>query len=61
MLRAGMGHPVTILHLSDLHFGRYHRFEAGEGLGSLLDRLRQDLDERRDRVTVMACARTSSS
>ena len=36
---------VTILHLSDLHFGRKHRFER-EGMGSLLERLRQDLDER---------------
>jgi len=51
MLPAAMssGRAITVLHLSDLHFGRHHRFEADEGLGSLLDRLRQDLDERRDR------------
>lgn len=40
---------LTVLHVSDFHFGRYHRFEGDDGLGSLLDRLRQDLDERRDR------------
>ncbi len=40
---------LTVLHVSDLHFGRHHRFEGDDGLGSLLDRLRQDLDERRDR------------
>lgn len=39
---------VTILHLSDLHFGRKHRFER-EGLGSLLSRVCQDLDERAHR------------
>lgn len=42
-------HTISVLHLSDLHFGRHHRFEGDDGLGSLLDRLRQDLDERRDR------------
>ncbi len=36
---------VTILHLSDLHFGRKHRFER-EGLGSLLSRVCEDIDER---------------
>lgn len=36
---------VTILHLSDLHFGRKHRFEQ-EGLGSLLARVCEDIDER---------------
>lgn len=45
----GPGRAITILHLSDLHFGRHHRFENGDGLDSLLDRLRQDLDERRDK------------
>lgn len=51
MLPAAMapGRVITLLHLSDLHFGRYHRFAADEGLGSLLDRLRDDLDKRRDR------------
>jgi HipA-like protein len=36
---------VTLLHLSDLHFGRKHRFEQ-EGLGSLLSRVCEDIDER---------------
>ena len=51
MLRSPMDsrHALTVLHVSDMHFGRYHRFEGDDGLGSLLDRLRQDLDERRDR------------
>ncbi|MEZ4301949.1 MAG: HipA N-terminal domain-containing protein [Polyangiaceae bacterium] len=39
---------VTILHLSDLHFGRKHRFEK-EGLGTLLSRVVTDLAERADR------------
>lgn len=51
MLRSPMDsrHALTVLHVSDMHFGRYHRFDGDDGLGSLLDRLRQDLDERRDR------------
>lgn len=38
---------VTLLHLSDLQFGIKHGFEAGGGspLGSLLDRLRPDLEK----------------
>jgi HipA-like protein len=36
---------VTILHLSDLHFGRKHRFEQ-EGQSSLLARVCDDIDER---------------
>jgi metallophosphoesterase superfamily enzyme len=36
---------VTILHLSDLHFGWKHRFER-EGLSSLLSRVCEDIDER---------------
>ncbi|MBK9261615.1 MAG: HipA N-terminal domain-containing protein [Polyangiaceae bacterium] len=35
---------VTLLHLSDLHFGRYHRFSSDGGQDSLLERLRVDLD-----------------
>ena len=35
---------ITLLHLSDLQFGPYHRFESQGELGSLLERLRQDLD-----------------
>jgi HipA-like protein len=37
------GTKVTLLHLSDLHFGRKHRFER-EGLSSLLSRVCEDLD-----------------
>ena len=36
---------LSILHLSDLHFGRQHRFER-EGLSSLLSRIKDDLHER---------------
>lgn len=36
---------VTILHLSDLHFGRKHRFEQ-DGFGALLSRVTLDLAER---------------
>lgn len=39
---------ITLLHLSDLHFGRHHRFASGNGPETLLDRLRIDLDELRD-------------
>jgi HipA-like protein len=35
---------VTLLHLSDLQFGPHHRFDEAGALGSLLERLRQDLD-----------------
>lgn len=35
---------ITLLHLSDVQFGPHHRFEGGGALGSLLERLRQDLD-----------------
>ncbi|MCU0654894.1 MAG: HipA N-terminal domain-containing protein [Polyangiaceae bacterium] len=40
------GTHVTLLHLSDIQLGKHHRFEPGTGQGSLLDRLREDLDER---------------
>ena len=39
---------LTILHLSDLQIGRHHRFESDTGLGSLLDRIGQDLDKLRE-------------
>ena len=39
---------LTILHLSDMHFGRLHRFER-EGLGSLLSRIQDDLHARMSR------------
>ena len=35
---------VTLLHLSDLHFGRHHRFASDDGPNSLLERLWMDLD-----------------
>lgn len=39
---------VTLLHLSDLHFGRHHRFSSDDGTNSLLERLRGDLDKLRE-------------
>lgn len=39
---------LTILHLSDLQIGRHHRFDSATGLGSLLDRIGQDLDKLRE-------------
>lgn len=36
---------VTLLHLSDLQLGPHHRFDPGSELGSLLGRLREDLDD----------------
>ena len=41
-------HPgLTLLHLSDLQFGPHHRFEGPGSPGSLLSRLRDDLDRLR--------------
>ncbi|WP_437915656.1 HipA N-terminal domain-containing protein [Sorangium sp. So ce302] len=40
--------PVTLLHLSDLQFGPHHRFEGPSSPGSLLQRLRDDLDRLRE-------------
>jgi 3',5'-cyclic AMP phosphodiesterase CpdA len=40
---------VTLLHLSDLHFGRHHRFASDDGPNSLLERLRVDLDGLREK------------
>lgn len=40
-------HAITLLHLSDPQFGPQHRF-TGEGPGSLLGRLRDDLQDMRD-------------
>lgn len=41
-------HAITLLHLSDPQFGPRHRF-TGAGLDSLLGRLRDDLQDMRDR------------
>lgn len=38
---------ITLLHLSDLQFGPHHRFEGPGSPGSLLSRLRDDLDRLR--------------
>ncbi|WP_437679801.1 HipA N-terminal domain-containing protein [Sorangium sp. So ce131] len=40
--------PITLLHLSDMQFGPHHRFEGPNSPGSLLHRLRDDLDRLRD-------------
>ncbi len=39
---------ITVLQLSDLQFGRHHRFVGEPGLGSLLDRVTLDLEKLRD-------------
>lgn len=49
MMHGGM---VTLLHLSDLHFGRHHRFASDDGPNSLLERLRLDLDGLREKESV---------
>ena len=36
---------ITLLHLSDLQFGPHHRFEGASSPGSLLNRLRDDLEK----------------
>ena len=38
---------LTLLHLSDTQFGPRHRFQEGNPLGGLLDRLSEDLEELR--------------
>ncbi|AGP35197.1 metallophosphoesterase family protein [Sorangium cellulosum] len=40
--------PITLLHLSDMQFGPHHRFEGPSSPGSLLQRLRDDLERLRD-------------
>ncbi|KYF61282.1 hypothetical protein BE11_17105 [Sorangium cellulosum] len=40
--------PITLLHLSDMQFGPHHRFEGPSSPGSLLHRLRDDLDRLRE-------------
>ncbi|MRG95952.1 HipA N-terminal domain-containing protein [Polyangium spumosum] len=42
------GKRLTLLHLSDLQFGRAHGFPAGGSPGSLVDRLAQNLARLRD-------------
>ena len=39
---------ITLLHLSDLQFGPHHRFEGAGSPGSLLHRLRDDLEKLRE-------------
>lgn len=40
--------PITLLHLSDMQFGPHHRFEEPSSSGSLLHRLRDDLNRLRE-------------
>ncbi|MGK3965364.1 HipA N-terminal domain-containing protein [Sorangium sp. So ce118] len=40
--------PITLLHLTDMQFGPHHRFEGPTSAGSLLQRLRDDLERLRE-------------